>query len=96
MDVGLEFHSLSKSYNMTGWRLGMAVGNPEMIDALMVIKSNLDSGAPNAVQYMGTRRGGWSTTTPNFTADWRVGIIPARVRLPERSTGGLQALLRGD
>ena len=53
MEIGLEFHSLSKSYNMTGWRVGMAVGNPEMIDALMVVKSNLDSGIPNAVQYMG-------------------------------------------
>jgi LL-diaminopimelate aminotransferase len=53
MGVGLEFHSLSKSYNMTGWRVGMAVGNSEMIDALMVVKSNLDSGIPNAVQYMG-------------------------------------------
>ena len=52
-DVGLEFHSLSKSYNMTGWRIGMAAGNQEMIDALMVIKSNLDSGIPNSVQYMG-------------------------------------------
>ena len=53
MEVGIEFHSLSKSYNMTGWRVGMAVGNSEMIDALMVVKSNLDSGIPNAVQYMG-------------------------------------------
>ena len=53
MDVGLEFHSLSKSYNMTGWRLGMAVGNAEMIRALMVVKSNLDSGVPQAIQYMG-------------------------------------------
>ena len=53
IDVGLEFHSLSKSYNMTGWRVGTAAGNREMIDALMVVKSNLDSGIPNAVQYMG-------------------------------------------
>ena len=53
MDVGVEFHSLSKSYNMTGWRLGMAVGNPHMIGALHVVKSNLDSGAPQAVQRMG-------------------------------------------
>ena len=53
MDVGVEFHSLSKSYNMTGWRLGMAVGNEDIISALMVIKSNLDSGVPNAIQYMG-------------------------------------------
>lgn len=53
IDVGIEFHSLSKSYNMTGWRVGVAAGNKDMIDALMVVKSNLDSGIPNAVQYMG-------------------------------------------
>ncbi len=52
MEVGVEFHSLSKSFNMTGWRIGMAVGNAEMIDALLTIKSNLDSGVPQAVQRM--------------------------------------------
>ena len=50
-EVGLEFHSLSKSFNMTGWRIGMAVGNAEMRDALMRIKSNLDSGVPQSIQY---------------------------------------------
>jgi LL-diaminopimelate aminotransferase len=50
-DVGIEFHSLSKSYNMAGWRIGMAVGNASMIDALRRIKSNLDSGIPQAIQY---------------------------------------------
>ncbi len=50
-DVGVEFHSLSKSYNMTGWRVGMAVGNATMINALMRVKSNLDSGIPQAIQY---------------------------------------------
>ena len=49
-DVGIEFHSLSKSYNMTGWRIGMAVGNEEMVNALMRVKSNLDSGIPQAIQ----------------------------------------------
>lgn len=49
-EVGIEFHSLSKSYNMTGWRIGMAVGNARMIDALMRLKSNLDSGIPQAIQ----------------------------------------------
>ena len=53
MDIALEFHSLSKSYNMTGWRLGVAVGNAELVDALMVVKSNLDSGVPQAIQAMG-------------------------------------------
>ena len=50
-EVGVEFHSFSKSYNMTGWRIGMAVGNADMINALMRIKSNLDSGIPQAIQY---------------------------------------------
>lgn len=50
-EVGIEFHSLSKSYNMAGWRVGMAVGNAQMIDALRRIKSNLDSGIPQAIQY---------------------------------------------
>jgi len=50
-ETGIEFHSLSKSYNMTGWRIGMAVGNAEIIDALKRLKSNLDSGIPQAIQY---------------------------------------------
>jgi LL-diaminopimelate aminotransferase len=50
-EVGVEFHSLSKSYNMTGWRIGMVVGNSDMIDALRRVKSNLDSGIPQAIQY---------------------------------------------
>ncbi|MBI2851730.1 MAG: LL-diaminopimelate aminotransferase [Chloroflexi bacterium] len=51
-DVGVEFHSLSKSFNMTGWRIGMVVGNPEMVKALTTLKSNIDSGIPQAIQYM--------------------------------------------
>ena len=51
MDVGIEFHSLSKTYNMTGWRIGMAVGNAGIIDALKRIKSNIDSGIPLAIQH---------------------------------------------
>ena len=51
-EVGIEFHSLSKTYNMTGWRIGMAVGNADMIRALFQIKANLDSGVPQAVQEM--------------------------------------------
>ena len=51
-DIGLEFHSLSKTYNMTGWRIGMAVGNADMIKALFQIKANLDSGIPQAIQEM--------------------------------------------
>jgi LL-diaminopimelate aminotransferase len=50
-DVGIEFHSLSKTYNMTGWRIGMAVGNAAVINALKTVKSNIDSGIPQAIQY---------------------------------------------
>jgi len=49
-EIGVEFHSLSKTYHMTGWRIGMVVGNSQMIDALFRVKSNLDSGIPQAIQ----------------------------------------------
>ena len=51
-DVAIEFNSFSKIYNMTGWRIGMAVGNAELVDALMRVKSNIDSGIPQAIQEM--------------------------------------------
>jgi len=49
--TGVEFHSLSKTYHMTGWRIGMVVGNADMVNALFKVKSNLDSGVPQAIQY---------------------------------------------
>jgi len=52
-EVGLEFHSLSKTYNMTGWRIGFAVGNSTLIDGLGKIKTNVDSGVFQAVQEAG-------------------------------------------
>ena len=51
-EISLEFHSLSKSYNMTGWRVGYVVGNKKLINPLMIVKSNLDSGIPQAIQSM--------------------------------------------
>lgn len=51
-DVAVEFNSWSKIYNMTGWRIGMVVGNAQMVDALMRVKSNIDSGIPQAIQRM--------------------------------------------
>ena len=53
MDVGIEMHSLSKTYNMTGWRIGFAVGNAEILDGLGRVKTNIDSGAFEAVQEAG-------------------------------------------
>ena len=51
--VAIEFHSLSKTYNMTGWRIGFAVGNKELIAGLKKIKTNVDSGVFRAVQFAG-------------------------------------------
>lgn len=50
-EVGIEFHSLSKPYNMTGWRIGWAAGNREVIESLGRLKSNIDSGVFQAIQY---------------------------------------------
>jgi len=50
-EVGVELNSLSKPYNMTGWRIGMAVGNPELISAMSKVKENTDSGIFNPIQY---------------------------------------------
>lgn len=52
-EVGIEFHSLSKTYNMTGWRIGFAVGNAKVLEGLAKVKSNIDSGIFRAVQYAG-------------------------------------------
>jgi LL-diaminopimelate aminotransferase len=49
-DVAIEFHSLSKTYNMTGWRIGVAVGNAEIVSALGKVKTNVDSGVFRAIQ----------------------------------------------
>jgi LL-diaminopimelate aminotransferase len=48
--VGIEFLSLSKTFNMTGWRVGAAVGHADLVSALGAVKSNLDSGTPQFVQ----------------------------------------------
>lgn len=53
MDVGVEVHSLSKSFNMTGWRLAFIIGNEEIINAFKDIKDNSDSGQFRAVQFAG-------------------------------------------
>lgn len=51
-EVAVEFHTLSKTYRMAGWRVGMAVGNATAVEALARLKANLDSGIPQAIQRM--------------------------------------------
>jgi len=53
MDVGVEFHSLSKTYNMTGWRIAFASGNSDVVAGLGKVKTNVDSGAFQAIQIAG-------------------------------------------
>ncbi len=52
-DIAIEFHSLSKTFNMTGWRIGFACGNAEIVASLAKIKSNIDSGIFPAIQRAG-------------------------------------------
>ena len=54
-DVAVEFNSLSKTYNMAGWRMGMAVGNAEVLAALAQVKSNVDSGIFHPLQEAAVR-----------------------------------------
>lgn len=54
-EVAVEFHSLSKTFNMTGWRIGFAVGNREALRLLAKVKSNVDSGIFQAIQLAGKR-----------------------------------------
>jgi LL-diaminopimelate aminotransferase len=52
-EVAIEFHSLSKTFNMTGWRIGFAIGGAPLISALGQLKANVDSGIFTAIQFAG-------------------------------------------
>jgi LL-diaminopimelate aminotransferase len=69
-DVAIEFHSLSKTYNMTGWRIGWAAGNPDLIAALQRVKSFADTGLPFSIQHAGV-------AALRSHADW----VPGNVRV---------------
>lgn len=64
-DVGVELHSLSKAYNMTGWRLGFVAGNPLVVSAFGMVKDNCDSGQFKAIQ----RAGVYALEHPEITAE---------------------------
>jgi LL-diaminopimelate aminotransferase len=64
-DVGVELHSLSKAYNMTGWRLGFVAGNPLAVSAYGMVKDNCDSGQFKAIQ----RAGVYALEHPEITAE---------------------------
>ncbi len=71
-EIAIEFHSLSKTYNMTGWRIGWAVGNPELAGALAKIKSFVDTGAFMAIQAAGVAAlESWAEFVPRNTDVFR-------------------------
>jgi LL-diaminopimelate aminotransferase len=66
-EVGIEFHSLSKTFNMTGWRIGFAVGHPEIVSGLGRVKTNIDSGLFQAIQEAGIEAlNRYDTPIPNL------------------------------
>ncbi len=71
-EVGIEFHSLSKTFNMTGWRIGFAVGNREILAGLGKIKTNIDSGVFQAVQLAAAEAlNGYGTDTEEIVETYR-------------------------
>ena len=84
-DMSMEFHSLSKTANMTGWRVGMAVGNSEMVNALMRVKSNLDSGLSQAIQEMGI-------AALNLPGEWLAANNAVYRQRRDKLVGGLQSI----
>ncbi|MGE5593028.1 MAG: aminotransferase class I/II-fold pyridoxal phosphate-dependent enzyme, partial [Betaproteobacteria bacterium] len=84
-EVGIEFHSLSKTYNMTGWRIGWATGCREVIEALGRLKTNLDSGIFQPVQYAAITA---LETPPEHFAQ----VLPAYARRREKIVAALNRL----
>jgi LL-diaminopimelate aminotransferase len=83
-DVAIEFHSLSKTFNMTGWRIGFAIGGAPFIAALAQVKANVDSGVFTAIQFAGKAAlDNYQYLTP-----------PIRARYKERRDAFLGALER--
>jgi LL-diaminopimelate aminotransferase len=81
-DVSIEFHSLSKTFNMTGWRVGFAIGGAPLIQALGQVKANVDSGIFTAIQFAG------KTALDDFEAL----TVPIRALYKERRDAFVTAL----
>ena len=73
-DVGVELNSLSKPYNMTGWRIGMALGNPDLVAAISKVKENTDSGVFNPIQFAAIR----ALKEESKNIDWMLDIYAKR------------------
>mgnify|MGYP001385665172 FL=1 len=82
-EIAIEFHSLSKTFNMTGWRLGWAVGNTEMIAALSKVKSFMDTGQFMALQTAGA-------AALEVAEDWVPGNIAVFEERRDRAAAALR------
>ena len=82
-DVAVEFHSLSKTYNMTGWRLGWVAGNRDIIAALSQVKSFVDSG-----QFLGLQAAGVAAL--ESWEEWVPGNVAALERRRDAAVRGLR------
>ncbi len=85
-EVGIEFNSLSKTFNMTGWRVGFAVGNAKILAGLAKVKSNVDSGMFQALQFAGI-----AALTENFS-EFRAQQMATYQRRRNLLCDGLNAL----
>jgi LL-diaminopimelate aminotransferase len=74
-DVGVEIFSLSKGWNMTGWRAGLVAGNPEIVERYRQLKTNLDSGMSEAVQHAAS-----VALTSEREFPWEISEVYARRR----------------
>jgi LL-diaminopimelate aminotransferase len=86
MDVGVEFHSLSKTFNMAGWRAGWAAGNADLLAGLAKVKSNLDSGMFQAVQLASVE------ALTGRLASWRAELIALYTKRRDILCDGLNAM----
>ena len=84
IDVAIELHSLSKTFNMTGWRLAFAAGNAEIIAALAQMKANCDSGQFNAIQWAGVE------ALKNYDADEIIALRDMYRKRRDALVGGLR------
>jgi len=85
-EVAVEFHSLSKTFNMTGWRLGFAVGNASAVKALSEIKTNIDSGVFQAIQYAGI------AAYQGYSRPWRAELLATYRARRDALVDGLESL----
>jgi LL-diaminopimelate aminotransferase len=86
-DCCIEFNSMSKSFNMPGWRVAMAVSNPTFISWILKIKSNIDNGTFRGIQLAAAEA--FNTNTPEWHHEYNVEVYRRRRRIAEQIMAAL-------